>query len=293
MLILISDAFDPSLPEKLSPFGEVTDDKDRLADAEVVLIRSKTKCTREYIDGAPRLKLIIRGGVGLDNVDLDHAREKGIAVHNTPEASSVAVAELAMALMLAAPANVVPGHVTMSRGEWAKKQLKRAELYKKTLGLLGVGRIGVETAKRARAFEMTVIGYDPFVDDSEHVELKGLDAVLAESDYLSLHMPLTEETKGMVNAELLARCKRGVYIVNTGRGKCVDEKAMVAAIESGQVACYATDVWPSDPPPEDCPLTKLDRGVLMTPHIGASTAENLLRIGDIIVSKIRDHVQSK
>jgi len=292
MLILISDAFDPSLPGRLAEFGEVTDDKARLAEAEVVLIRSKTKCTKEYLDGAPKLRLIIRGGVGLDNVDRGYAEQKGIQVHNTPQASSVAVAELAMALMLAAPCRVVEGHAGMAEGKWLKKELKRAELYRKTLGLLGMGRIAIEVAKRAKAFDMKVIAYDPYVEKSELAELKGLDEVLAEADYLSLHMPLTDQTREMLNAERLGRTKPGVVIVNTGRGKCVDEQAMAKALEDGQVGYYATDVWTSDPPPADCPLLKAPR-MVMTPHIGASTKENLLRIGDIIVDKIRQHVAAK
>jgi len=290
MLILISDAFDPSLPERLREFGEVTDDKSRLAEAEVVLIRSKTKCTREYLDGAPKLKLIIRGGVGLDNVDREYAKQKGITVTNTPEASSVAVAELAMALMLAAPNHLIRGHNGMAEGKWLKKELKRTELYQKTLGLVGIGRIGTEVARRARAFEMRVIAHDPFLKSHEVAELKPLDAVLAESDYISLHTPLTDETKGMINADAIGKMKKGVIIVNTGRGKTIDEKAMVKALEQGQVACYATDVWPSDPPPEDCPITKAPN-VVMLPHIGASSKENLLRIGDIVVRKIREHLK--
>jgi D-3-phosphoglycerate dehydrogenase len=289
MLILISDAFDPSLPERLKEFGEVTDDKSRLPEAEVVLIRSKTKCTREYLDGAPKLKLIIRGGVGLDNVDREYAKQKGITVTNTPEASSVAVAELALALMLAAPNHLIRGHNGMAEGKWLKKELKRTELYQKTLGLVGIGRIGTEVARRARAFEMRVIAHDPFLKSHEVAELKPLDAVLAESDYISLHTPLTDETKGMINADAIGKMKKGVIIVNTGRGKTIDEKAMVKALEQGQVACYATDVWPSDPPPEDCPITKAPN-VVMLPHIGASSKENLLRIGDIVVRKIREHV---
>ncbi len=292
MLILISDAFDESLPERLKKFGEVTTDKARINEAEVVLIRSKTKCTKEYIDGAPKLKLIIRGGVGLDNVDQPYAKTKGITVNNTPDASSIAVAELGMALMLAAPNHIVKGHNGLAGGEWLKKQCKRTELYKKTLGVLGMGRIATELAKRAKAFGMTIIAADPYVKQSEHAEMKSLDEVLAAADYISMHMPLTDETKGMINADNLAKMKDGVIIVNTGRGKCIDEKAMVKALGEGKVACYATDVWPSDPPPADCPLTTTP-GVLMTPHIGASSGENLLRIGDIVVEKITAHVANK
>lgn len=292
MLILISDSFDPSLPGRLKEFGEVTDDKARLPEAEVVLVRSKTKCTKEYIDSAPRLKLIIRGGVGLDNVDAAYAKQKGILVQNTPEASSVAVAELCMALMLAAPNHIIAAHNSMAEGKWLKNELKRTELFRKTLGLLGVGRIGREVAKRARGFEMRVIAYDPYVTEIELAELKPLDEVLTQSDYLSLHMPLTDETRGFINADRLAKMKKGVIIVNTGRGKCVDEAALARALEENKVACYATDVWSSDPPPPESPLLKAPR-VIMTPHIGASSKENLLRIGDVVVQQLRAYVSGR
>ncbi len=290
MLILISDAFDPGLPDRLAKYGEVTDDKSRLPEAEVVLIRSKTKVTREYIDGAPNIKLVIRGGVGLDNVDLVYAKEKGITVHNTAAASSVAVAELAFALMIALPNHLPRAHQTMAEGKWEKKQLKRTELFKKTLGVLGMGRIGTEIGLRGKAFGMDVIAYDPFVESSKVATMKGsVKDVLAESDYVSLNMPLTDETKGMINTDTLAGCKDGVYFFNTGRGKCVAEEDMVVALKSGKVAGYGTDVWYSDPP-ETNPFAGLDN-VVMTPHIGASTKENLLRIGDIIDELIGEYVK--
>lgn len=292
MLILLADAFDASLPERLKPFGEVTDDAGRLAEAEVLLIRSKTKATREYLARAPRLKLIIRGGVGLDNVDRAYAKERGIRVDNTPDASTVAVAEFALTLMLAAINHVIEGHNGMVQGKFLKKELKRTELFGKTLGLIGVGRIGTAVAQRAKAFGMRVVGHDPFVAQSAEVELLALDAVLSAADLLSLHAPLTPETRGLLNAERLGRTKRGVVIVNTGRGACVDEPALAAALQSGQVRCYATDVWTSDPPPADCPLVGLP-GVLMAPHIGASSKENLLRIGDEVVQKIAAYAQER
>jgi D-3-phosphoglycerate dehydrogenase len=287
MLILIADSFDASLPERLKPFGEVTTEKSRLSEAEVVLVRSKTKCTQEYIDSAPKLKLIIRGGVGLDNVDAPYAKKKGILVQNTPEASSVAVAELAMALMLAVPNHIVEAHNSMKEGKWLKKELERTELYLKTLGIIGLGRIGTEVAKRACAFEMKVIATDPVVKKSACAVVTSLDEVLAAADYISLHVPKTDATKNLINAATIAKMKKGVVIVNTGRAACVDEAAMVAALNSGQVGCYATDVWSSDPPPADCALLKAPR-VLMAPHLGASSKENLLRIGDIVVRQIKE-----
>ena len=223
--------------------------------------------------------------MGLDNVDLEYAAEKGVTVHNTPEASSVAVAELAFALMIAIPNRIVEAHNSMAADKWEKKQLKRTELMGKTLGLIGVGRIGTVLANRARAFGMKVIGYDKFVKYSDMVELKSLDDVLREADYLSLHVPLSCETEGMIDKETIAKMKDGAVIINTGRGKCVNAEDMVDALKSGKVGTYATDVWPSDPPPADYPLLKAPN-VLMAPHIGASTKENLLRIGDQVVEII-------
>ncbi len=289
MLILISDAFDKSLPAKLARFGEVTEDHARLPEADIVLVRSKTKCTKEYIDGAPKLKLIIRGGVGLDNVDREYAKAQGIVVKNTPAASSVAVAELAMAFMLAIPARLIEGHMTMLNGQWAKKELKRTELFGKTLGLIGAGRIATEVAKRAKAFGMTVLAYDPYVTESEHARLVPLDDLLAQADFISLHTPLTEETKGMINAATIAKMKDGVIIINTGRGKCVVEEDLAAALRQGKVRAYGTDVWYSDPPPADCPLLTAPN-VFMTPHIGAETKENLLRIGEEVERIIESFV---
>lgn len=291
MLVFIADTFDNSLPNRLRDLDlEVTEDKTRQAEAEVVLIRSKTKCTREFIDASPALKLIIRGGVGLDNVDHVYAEQKGITVHNTPEASSIAVAELTMSLMLSAANQVVRGHNAMADGRWLKKELKRTELYGKTLGLIGLGRIGSEVAKRSRAFGMRIVAFDAYISSSDVAEIVDLDTVLSSADVLSLHAPLTEETRGMLNSERLARCKPGVLVINTGRAGCIDEVAMVRALESGQVGCYATDVWCADPPPADCPLLKAPN-VLMVPHVGASTQENLQRIGEIIVHKLKHHIE--
>jgi D-3-phosphoglycerate dehydrogenase len=291
MRILISDAFDPSLPDRLQRFGEVTDDKSRLPETEVVMIRSKTKCTREYIDSAPKLKMIIRGGVGLDNVDREYAKQKGIKVFNTPTASSVAVAEIALAHMIAIPNRLIEGHVTMKAGKWAKKELKRTELFGKTLGLIGIGRIGTEVAKRARAFGMDVIAYDKYVDASEDASLVDLDDLLRRADFISLHTPLTDDTRGMINADMIGKMKKGVIIINTGRGKVINEPDLTAALERGQVRAYGTDVWESDPPPETSPLLSAPN-VFMTPHIGASSKENLLRIGDVIVKILEEHYGS-
>ncbi len=290
MKILISDAFDPSLPGKLEAFGEVTSDKDRLPEVDVVLVRSKTKCTREYIDQAKNLRLIIRGGVGLDNIDVEYARSKGIQVFNTAQASAVAVAELAFALMIAVPTRLVEGHEGMKQRSWLKKELKRTELMGKTLGLMGAGNIGTELARRAIAFGMRVIAYDPLLKSHECVDLVNLDELFAQSDFISLHVPLTDSTKGMINSETVANMKDGVVIVNTARGGCVVEKDVVAALGSGKLRAYATDVYECDPPDQSCPLYDAPN-VIMTPHLGASSRENMLRIGDVVVRILEDFVQ--
>ena len=290
MKILISDAFDPSLPAKLEGFGEVTDDKERLPEMNVVLVRSKTKCTPEYIDQAKNLRLIIRGGVGLDNIDVEYARSKGIQVFNTASASAVAVAELAFALMIAVPTRIVEGHIGMTQREWLKKQLKRTELMGKTLGLIGAGNIGTELARRAIGFGMRVIAFDPLLKIHECVDLVTLEELFAESDYISLHVPLTDTTKAMINSETIGQMKDGVVILNTARGGCVDEEDMAEALKSGKVRAYATDVWYSDPPDPTCPLYDAPN-VIMTPHIGASSSENMLRIGDVVVRILEDFDQ--
>lgn len=282
MKILIADAFDASLPERLKKLGEVTTDMADLSHAHVLLIRSKTKVTKEMLDKAPNLKLVIRGGVGLDNVDRETCKARNIEVMNTAAASSVAVAEMAMAFMVAIPARLIEAHMAMKEGKFPKKELKRTELFKKTLGLIGAGAIATEVAKRAASFGMKVIAYDPYLTSHPLVELKSLDELLTNSDFISIHTPLTDQTKGMFHKDVFAKMKDGVVIVNTGRGKVIVENDLVDALNSGKVKAYGTDVWFSDPPPADCPLLTAPN-VFMAPHLGASSKENLLRIGDTVI----------
>ncbi len=291
MLILISDAFGPELSDRLSGLGQVTDDKARLAEADVVLVRSKTKCTREYIDSAPNLKLIIRGGVGTDNIDKAYAAEKGIEVRNTPRSPAIAVAELAFALMLAVPNRLIEGHRSMSQGEWIKKELKRTELFGKTLCLVGVGNIATEVAVRAKAFGMRLVAYRKSQKPYKDADVKPtLAEALALADYVSLHLPLTDETRNLIDGDAIEAMKDGAIVINTGRGATVDAGAMAKALESGKVRAYATDVWPSDPPPADYPLLRAPN-VVMTPHLGASSRENLGRIGEEVVNIIGEFVE--
>jgi len=290
MLILISDAFDATLGPRLEAFGEVTTDKNRLKDAHIVLVRSKTKCTKEYIDGAPNLKLIVRGGVGIDNIDKAHAESKGIIVRNTPKSSSIAVAELAFTLMISTPCHLPAYHDGMKHGQWLKNT-KRTELYGKTLCLFGIGNIATRVAVLAKAFGMDVVAYDKYVSSSPHAEMKQTpEAAVEEADYISLHLPLTDETRGMVNKDLIAHCKKKPVIINTGRALCVDADDMVAALADGSVAWYATDVYPTDPPAEDYPILKAEN-VTLTPHVGANSEENLVRIGEETFDIISDLIK--
>jgi len=293
MLILISDAFDPGLEAKLAKFGEVTTDKGRQSEIDIALIRSKTTCDREYIDNAPNLKMIIRGGVGTDNIDKVYCAEKGIIVHNTPKSPAIAVAELAFAMMIAVPNHLVKADKSMHDGQWIKKELKRTELNGKTLGLVGIGNIAQAVAVRAAAFGMKVIAYDKYVSSHELADCKGsLEEMVAEADYISMHLPLTPETENMINKDVIELMKNGAVVINTGRGKTVHAEDMVTALESGKISCYATDVWPTDPPPADYPLLKAPN-VLMAPHLGASSKENLLRIGEEVVAHIENFVGGK
>ncbi len=292
MLILISDAFDPSLPGILAKYGEVTDDKSRLAEAEIVLVRSKTKVTKEYIDKAPKMKMVLRGGVGLDNVDQAYAQQKAIIVQNTADASTTAVAELAFALMMALANQVTVADRSMREGKWLKKELKRVELYGKTLGILGLGRIGLAVAARARTFQMRVIGWHPDVYFTDFAEIRRtMEDVLNGSDFVSLHMPVLPETKGVINKRTLAEFKDGAYLINTARGKLCVEEDVVQALKSGKLGGYATDVWYSDPP-ENSPLFDAPN-TIFTPHVGASTDENMLRIGVVIDRLIGEYVTAK
>jgi D-3-phosphoglycerate dehydrogenase len=292
VLIYIADSFDPSLPEKLGEFGEVTTDGNRLAEADVLLVRSKTKVTREVLEGAPKVKLVIRGGVGIDTIDTKAAAERGIRVTNTPRASSVTVAELAFALMLAVPTRLVEGHLGMCQGKWEKNELKRTELFGKTLALVGFGNIAVEMALRAKAFGMEVLAHTRTIRPGR-AEGLGVEPVadlfqaLARADYVSLHVPLTDETRGMIGSEALKTMKKGAVLVNTARAGVVDAAAVADALEKGHLGAYCTDVWPKDPPDPGYPLLKAPR-VLMLPHIGANSKENLLRIGEEVCSIIRE-----
>ncbi|MGH9671977.1 MAG: phosphoglycerate dehydrogenase [Bryobacteraceae bacterium] len=266
-----------------------------LADAEAVVVRGGVKITRDLMQQAPKLRLIGRAGVGVDNVDLEAATELGILVMNTPGGNSVAVAEHALALMLSLARAVPQANASMHAGRWEKKKFVGNELRGKTLGVLGLGSIGREVVLRARAFEMRIMACDPYVPAQRasdlHVELADLATVLASSDYLSLHLALTPETEGLLSREIFARMKPGVRIINCARGELIDTAALAEAIAEGRVAGAALDVFPQEPPPAGDPLLKLDN-VIATPHIGGSTEEAQETVGLRIVEQVVEYLRS-
>lgn len=261
-----------------------------IADADALIVRSATKVTKEVIDAAPTLKIIARAGSGVDNVDLEAASARGIVVINAPGGNSISVAEHAMALMLALARSVPAADAAMKAQRWEKKSLMGAELRDKTLGIAGFGRIGQALAHRARAFGMRILAHDPFiaahVAEDLDVELVTLDELCAQSDYISLHMPATDQTVRLFDAARFARCKRGVRIINTARGELIDEQALADALASGQVAGAGLDVFQKEPP-TDWSLAANPR-VVATPHIAASTAEAQELVGLDVAQGVRD-----
>jgi len=249
--------------------------------------------TGALLESAPQLKVIGRAGVGVDNVDIEAATRRGVLVLNTPGGNAVSVAEHTLALLLALARQVPAAHESTRRGEWRKAEFAGYEVKGKTLGLVGLGRIGQEVARRAQAFEMTVVAHDPFVAAplarDLGAELVSLEELLRRADFLSLHATLTPETTRLLNREALAKCKRGVRIINTARGELVDEAALAEALSSGQVAAAALDVFSSEPP-GDSPLLKLPN-VIVTPHIAGSTAEAQEEVGWRIAQQVRDYLK--
>ena len=236
-----------------------------------MVVRSRTKVRQPLIDVCPNLKIIVRGGVGLDTIDVDHARSKGITVKNTPKASSASVAELAIGYMFALARSLYKASATMKAEKWEKKAFEGDEIGGKTLGLVGIGNIGKEVAKRATALGMTVLAYDPYVKEAEYVKLVSLDELLAQADYISLHLPKTKESANMIDKAQFEKMKTGVRLINCARGGIVNEDALFEALTSGKVAGAAIDVYAVEPP-TDWKLAKLDN-VIASPHIGAQTKE--------------------
>jgi len=299
--ILVSDGIEKSAAEELKKMGHdiveqfYTPDelKRQVRGFDAVIVRSATKITKEVIDGAletKRLKLIIRAGVGVDNIDVPYAKANGIAVTNTPNASSLAVAELAIAHMFALARYIYISNTSMRNGKWDKKYYEGIELAGKTLGLIGFGRIAQETAKIAKAIGMKVIyntrsGKKEGFDDFNFVTM---EEILTKSDFISLHIPYDKENGTLLGAKEFEMMKNGVYLVNCSRGGVVSEEALLAALDSGKIAAAALDVYEQEPTP-NTKLCTHDK-VCLTPHIGASTLEAQERIGKEIVEIIKNQL---
>jgi D-3-phosphoglycerate dehydrogenase len=264
-----------------------------LADATGWILRSGTQVTPELLDAAPKLKVVGRAGVGVDNIDLEAATRRGVLVLNTPGGNAVSVAEHTFALLLSLARRVPAASESTRQGEWRKKEFSGTELKGKRLGLVGLGRIGQEVARRAQAFEMAVEAYDPYAATplarDLGVRLVDLNTLLARADFLSLHAALTSETEGLLNRERLAKCRRGVYVVNAARGELIDEAALAEALDSRQVAGAALDVFAQEPPRESSLLKHAN--VIATPHIGGSTAEAQEEVGWRIAQQVRDFLK--
>jgi D-3-phosphoglycerate dehydrogenase len=248
-----------------------------VADAVALLVRSETKVTRKVIEAAPKLRVVGRAGVGVDNVDVEAATQHGIVVMNTPGGNTVTTAELSFAMLLSLARKVPQAHTSMAAGKWDRKLLQGTELLGKTLGILGMGRIGSEVAKRALAFGMRVIAYDPYLTEDRAKAVGAefaaeVDNIYRVADFITVHMPVTPETKHMLNAAAFAKMKPGVRLVNCARGEIVVEADLIAALESGKVAGAALDVYSVEPLPAEHPFRK-QPNLILTPHLGASTQE--------------------
>ncbi len=264
-----------------------------LADADALIVRSAVQADAALLEHAPRLRLIGRAGVGVDNIDTAAATKRGIVVMNTPGANAVAVAELTMGLMIAMARSIPRANAGMHEGKWDKKSLQGTELRGKTLGIVGLGRIGLEVARRAKAFGMTLLGYDPFVAPviarENGVTLVPIDEIFEESDYLSLHVGLTPQTEGLINKTSLAIMKKGVRIVNCARGELIVDEALVEALQSGQVAGAALDVFRQEPL-KDSPYFSIPN-VFLSPHVAGSTDEAQEAIGIQLANQVRDYLK--
>ena len=293
MKIIICDKTEKEYIEQMRAAGLTVDVRDditpeqlmvELPNYEGMVVRSRTKVRKDLIDVCPNLKVILRGGAGLDTIDHEYAKEKGITVMNTPLANSKSVAELAIGYMLMMARSLYAASATMKAEKWEKKAFNGDEIGGKTLGLIGIGNIGKEVTKRALAMEMTVVAYDPYVKEMAGVKLVSLDELLAQSDYISLHLPKTKESANMIGKEQFAKMKNGVRIVNCARGGIVNEEALYEALTSGKVAGAALDVF-NEEPPTDWKLAKLDN-VIASPHIGAATKEAQARVGAEVAEKL-------
>jgi D-3-phosphoglycerate dehydrogenase len=296
-VVLIAEELSPATVEALGPDFEIRhcNGADRselltaIVDVDAILIRSATKVDAEALAAATKLKVVARAGVGLDNVDVRAATQSGVMVVNAPTSNIVSAAELAIALLLAAARHISPAHASLRGGEWKRSKFTGIELYEKTLGIVGLGRIGVLVAQRLVAFGMEVIAYDPYVQAGRAaqmgVRLVDLDTLLRESDFISVHLPKTPETAGLIGADELAKAKPSLVLVNAARGGIVDEAALYAALKEGRIAAAGVDVYAKEPC-TDSPLFELEN-VVATPHLGASTDEAQEKAGVAVAKSVR------
>ena len=258
---------------------------------DALVVRSSTKVTKEVINAGARLKIIGRAGVGLDNIDVEAAKKRGIEVVNSPEASTIAVAELVFGSLLALNRKIVHAHHSMREGRWERGKFEGTELYGKTLGIIGFGRIGREVAMRAKAFGMKVLAYDPNVTGEDCKEYNvgycmELDDLLKSSDFVTTHVPLAEKTRNMIDAKKMGLMKKNAVIVNISRGGVVNEEDLYKALKENTIRGAVLDVYVCEPP-DKCPLASLDN-VVLTPHLGASTEEAQINAGTVVVEKMRN-----
>lgn len=295
MKVLISDPIAPQGIEVLKDAGFEVIEKTGLSPEELakvisdydgIIVRSATKVTKEVIEAAKNLKVIGRAGIGLDNVDQETAKNKGVKVVNTPTATSISVAELALGMMFAAARRIPQANVSTRASKWEKKKFKGFELYGKRLGIIGLGRIGTELAKRAKALGMSVKAYDPYVKTSDYADLVDFETLIKEADYISLHIPKTKETEHILDKAAFEKMMDNVVIINCARGGVVDEGALYDAVISGKVRIACVDVYESEPAKEN-KLFELEQ-VIVTPHIGAQTKEGQTRAGTQIAELVRD-----
>lgn len=304
--VLVSDPLSKEGVDILKHNNFEVDEVSKLSEDELVkkikgydalVIRSGTVVTKKIIDAADKLKIIGRAGVGLDNVDVDAASKKGIVVMNAPAGNTISTAEHAFSLMLALSRSIPQANQSVKQGKWDRKKFMGVELYAKTLGIIGLGRIGTEFAKRALSFGMKILAYDPFLSEEKaksiNAESVDLDSLLKRADFITIHTPLTDETKHLIDDKAFEKMKRGVRIINAARGGIIDEKALAKNIKSGKVGGAALDVYETDAePPIDSPVVNMDE-VITTPHLGASTEEAQINVAVDIAGSVSDALLGK
>ncbi len=297
MKVLVADPISEEAIDLMRKEGLEVDVKTDISHDELVkiipeydalIVRSRTKVTKDVIEAGKKLKIIGRAGVGVDNIDLKTATERGIVVVNAPGGNTISAAELTLGLLFAVARKIPQADKSVKEGKWERKKFMGVELRGKTIGIIGLGRIGYEVAKRVRALEMNILAYDPYVSEerakSVGAKLVSLEELLRNSDFITIHVPKTKETENLISEREFEMMKDGVYIINAARGGIVNEKALYEAIVKGKVAGAALDVYEKEPPDPNNPLLKLDN-VVTTPHIGASTKEAQLSVGMIIAEE--------